>query len=242
MADGGDNPIYTRQSVLSLGFCWLPLHQVVTARLDRIVAPIPLYVQTVRGDWYGRMENNQIKTNKTSVTNTIVGSYDLVKGDWLPPHGNGIVEDMRFSIDAKRPGTELDRINLLAEFPGDGNGVCAITVRRYATLKLRMAPIDGYVHSVTQREGWFCFDAKNRHEMTRKRCFAFRIRTKKDENGTITDAFYGKIYGDLNFLEPDFDGCRIVYYLNSTSNNRNLEFDRRTNLNRSEGGYSNYAP
>ena len=61
--------------------------------------------------------------------------------------------------------------------------------------------------------------------------YIFRVRTKCDAQGTITNALYGKIYGTL---EHRINGAKGVfgctYYLNPTPNDRNLEYDPKRNL------------
>ena len=61
--------------------------------------------------------------------------------------------------------------------------------------------------------------------------YFFRVRTKKDDQGKIVSALYGKIYGDINF---DFFSPKTIvaftYYLNPELNSRNMEFDPKQNL------------
>ena len=52
--------------------------------------------------------------------------------------------------------------------------------------------------------------------------YYFRIRTQTNELGQVTNALYGKIYGQIN-------GC-FTYFLNPTPNDRNVEFDPKRNL------------
>lgn len=46
-------------------------------------------------------------------------------------------------------------------------------------------------------------------------------------------ALYGKVYGD--FRVNELRGVSFTYYLNPTPNDRNLEFDRKTNFNLTDG-------
>ncbi len=66
-----------------------------------------------------------------------------------------------------------------------------------------------------------------RNDMKEDQNYIFRLRTKRNEQGIITNAFYGKIYGPI---EHGRSHLRFVYYLNPTSLDRNLEFDRTKNL------------
>ena len=59
----------------------------------------------------------------------------------------------------------------------------------------------------------------------------FRVRAKTDKDGKITEAKYGKIYGDIEFapLKPNKTRLSFTYYFNPTGT-RNLEFDPNQNL------------
>ena len=65
----------------------------------------------------------------------------------------------------------------------------------------------------------------------REQGYFFRVRTM-EENGQIIAANYGKITGDIEIEARDSKTCYIAftYYLNPTSNDRNLEWDTTKNL------------
>ena len=59
----------------------------------------------------------------------------------------------------------------------------------------------------------------------------FRIRTQKDESGSVTNCFYGKIYGEFEWFPdyyhtPHIKEVKFTYYINETPMDRNLEADR----------------
>ncbi len=101
-------------------------------------------------------------------------------------------------------------------------------------LRIRTAPEDGY------RSEYLCWRGTNRKleddsNYDENRCFCFRIRTRRDDRGRIVGAYYGKIYGDITFayqFRPEFVPASVCmsYYLNPTPLDRNLEWDRKTNL------------
>ena len=248
----GDAPKFIDSSFLTMGR-WTPLDQVVTARLDRVVAPLPLYVKSIDCEWYNQMKWKRTDPYNSPCTNTVIASYDLFKGDWLPPYGNGEHEDIRFTARTKLLGVEKIsrrhqamryRTDYCIELTGDENGTVEVIPRNRTTLKLRVAPTNGYAGVVTRWEGWFGVDQQQKTDFDTSRCFAFRVRTRKDkESGEIIESYYGKVYGDWNFLSPSSHGGGIVYYLNPTPNDRNLEFDRKTNLNTKDKAWPNhFAP
>ena len=91
-------------------------------------------------------------------------------------------------------------------------------------------------------------DLKHASHFDKRRNFAFRIRTRRDGNGKITSAYYGKIYGDINFKKlfgVDTEAVAapsFLYYLNLTPNDRNLEWDMKTNLCPNPGKIGQFQP
>ena len=229
-------------SGLRLG-AWQPSGIVSTARLDRIVNPVPLYV--------GR--SRSLRNMRDALDDGAVVSYDLLKNDWLQPWGNGDYEDMSFSCKKTVLGEEphrypsgihtnqFYRCDVRVTFPGKGNGMIESMPSKLAGIKLRVAPETGYY---AERICW-------RGRMTRTeykdnfdedRCYYIRIRTEFDESGNVRKAIYGKIYGDFK-LEDKKNGIKDVsflYYLNPTPNDRNLEWDRKNNLCPKPGDIGGY--
>ena len=208
---------------------WLPTGLVVTAALHRIERSIPLFIhRTVLG-------------NGHDISQRVSGafSYDLVKAAWLPPLGNGEHADMVFE---RLPRQVFGRVSnphvnarsyeeaIVVRFDGDDNGIVAMTSIPNTTM-IRIAPESGYGKSY---KFWHCVDDAYQHHDSRdsNRHFCFRIRTKKNEKGEITEAYYGKIYGDIGTVadKKNLYGVTFIYYLNPKSNDRNLEWDMKHNL------------
>ena len=207
-----------------------PDNLVLTVRLQRVIHPIPLRVQKVELD--AKREIGEVNDGKFS--------FDFVKGDWLPPHGTGEVADVVFKRLPRRSlGEEKRRYltikfyrdEVTVEFPGVGNGIQVVdTDGRYP--KIQVAPEKGYGksyscwcgRSVPPEEDW---------SYDEDRCFGFRIRSRQDESGKLTEALYGKIYSDFKICTLGHEGVcgiKFTYYLNPTSLDRNLEYDRINNL------------
>ena len=242
-------------SILKLGR-WLPDDIVVTARLDRIIKPIPLFVTHVGGVvqtvFFDKHESVFLRDNdfkEIVSTNKTEFSFDFVKGEWLPPYGNGSHADISvvswkeftgkktFQVPGGFETREYYRNHANITFNGEGNGVCLVNRHSLAGIKIRTAPGAGY-----ERHLYRWIDSTGLAKNTDKsRNYALRIRTEKDKKGNITSAYYGKVYEDLrvNYLR----GIAFLYYLNPTPNDRNLEFDRKTNLNTIDKTWPNkFAP
>ncbi len=225
-----------RYSEKNLFGVWQPENLVVTVMLQHIEHPIPLFVKQVgervpnnilRRVFPGRVEGEEI-------------AFDMFKGDWLPPVGKGVVADVVFK---RLPGKSLCsaedvsgvkgvscRHAMSVRFLGDDNGLLETGVSPNCKLWIRAAPDDGYVKEYIS--WWECDGSfKEKRNYDKRRCFCFRIRTRRNEKGEMIEAYYGKIYGDIGFstqVQPEHmfvaEPC-FRYYLNPTSLDRNLEWN-----------------
>jgi hypothetical protein len=194
--------------------------------LRRIVNPIAMYA--------GAMAAKAPEVNKPF-------GFDLMKADMVAPYGKGEVADFIIKLessDAKVPPgyyenfprairRKNETLTITFSNPDDGIQPFYAHPRQGSTFRSpRYAPETGYVTNLVSiyrsDEGNFRND-KARVDQN----YIFRVRTIRNEHGVITNAFYGKIYGAFNFHAP-FATC--TYYLNPTSLDRNLEFDRTKNL------------
>lgn len=246
MQGGGHN--FRSKNLLGI---WQPDNVVVTIRLQRVEHPIPLFVKYVSNASPVSYSRDIFPKGEDTVR------YDLVMGDWLPPVGSGKVADVEFTRHPRKTLYEIEmqkfgetkkyvayRDSMTVNFPGDHNGLVELHPSPGKWLKIRTAPEVGYV---PKYQCWLQDDkfkpatqsyvsAKETKSYDENRCFCFRIRTKRDKRGDVIEAYYGKIYGDIFFshsinpLVPVSNVC-MLYYLNLTPLDRNLEWDRKTNLN-----------
>ena len=228
---------------------WQPDNLVVTLRLQRVEHPIPLFVKQIFSRASDSVSSNYFDIGKGKM------QFDLIKGSFLPPIGNGEHADICFTRLEREDlgvGTNFNgrtslayRDRMMVEFLGACNGMVEMPSKKTDGIKIRTAPLDGYKADYLVTKGkdksvkYFTSSNPDRN-------FAFRIRTKKDKNGKIVSAFYGKIYGDIDFKKftsnvpvaaPSF-----MYYLNPTPLDRNLEWDMKTNLCPNPGSLSYPMP
>ena len=254
---------FSEQSFLKLGR-WLPDDIVVTARLDRVINPIPLFVKKnigayrrrSRGDYvidttYKEMPTALSLTNSIHSVSNATMAFDMVMGEWLPPIGKGNVADVSFRFNEDVLGWKvvegysvtvhkMYKMNALISISGNGNGMVEIVPGQNVGIKLRTAPLEGYEQNCSRWRGWFGGGDGDKTDCDKSRCYAFRIRTVYDENGNIKSAYYGKIYDDFDL--SGLDGVRFLYYLNPTPNDRNLEWDMKNNLCPKPGDIGNPRP
>lgn len=203
---------------------WQPYERNETVVLRKVVNPIPMYA------WSLHLSDYPVKTNEWA-------GFDMLRAEWMPPHGNGQTEDVRFHVWRSTNGYDRTQPSQIITvlFIGDKNGVCGIKdgdVSYQSTLKLPYkAPLDGYKNNafrVERRLAMYEFETKTNTGTTN--CF-FRIRSKTDKDGNFIEGLYGKIDGPLEVVGGRGIRCiDMVYYVNPTPNDLNLEFDPNKNL------------
>ena len=228
---GGGGCSFTNKNSLGI---WQPDNLVVTLRLQRVEHPVPLSVKKV-GTYGGEESAEDLFSKGNGVL-----QFDFMKGEWLPPVGNGEVADVEFrrlphedfgeaAHDVIKGRSYRDSMSV--RFLGDDNGLVEMKVRPGDELKIRTAPEEGFAQ---ERVCWTGVenDLQRVRSYDKDRCFCFRIRTRRNDRGEIIEAYYGKIYGDIRMLAKctpfvPVAAVRFTYYLNPKNLDRNLEWNRQ---------------
>ncbi len=195
---------------------WRPWNPTVTAVVRRVGNPIPMYARRVH--------------TVIPALDQFVG-FDLVKGDWLAPYGDGAVADVTFQmkkryVDIRHFDSSLD---LVLTNRADGLQGTSLALFQPSGFKLlRFAPVGGYVIA----DFHLSESSTNYFRPDEQQSFYFRVRTVTNESGELTSALYGKIRSYIGFdVRREKTGTiSFTYYLNPTPNDRNLEFDPKRNL------------
>lgn len=196
----------------------------VPVLLKRIRNPIVLPARELANEYTGLWE----RASKYNLGNT--ASYDFLKGEYLPLFGTGVVADVVFKWTmtiyvTNQIGRAID-FDTLWEIrtphamdgiikgkpdgsEGYGDGSCFISDYE--------APVAGYTNFISFYRNVRGNKAESNDD--RHYLYYFRIRTQTNELGQVTNAFYGKTYGQIN--------NRFTYFLNPTPNDRNVEEKRK---------------
>lgn len=188
---------------------WEPSNPVIDVPLKKVMKPIAMYVRPVE---------------KLPLDGKQVG-YDLIRGDFLPPHGSGTIADMVFTSEVAERGRNDYDIKITVTFSNVGDGIFPFSrpppVTGSVLRSPYSAPADNYLPNWvmwrSRRPGtpeWSNYDPDTH-------AYFIRVRTVLDQQGKIVSSHYGKIYGDF---------LRFTAYLNPTPNDRNIEFDPSRNL------------
>jgi hypothetical protein len=166
--------------------------------------------------------------------------FDLVQYDWVAPYGKGKQSDFIFQAQRRFVKRNDFDSSLKITFPNQSDGLHPIAISKFipqmgavADGELRVsaiAPTNGYISELLKTVSITPSGRKNDEDDNQD--YYFRVRTAQDENGTITNALYGKIYGDFTTDVINSKSMKIyfTYYLNPESNSRNTEFDPKRNL------------
>jgi hypothetical protein len=197
---------------------WQPWNPTNTVVLKRIKNPVSMYVRQV---------NLGVPEYQKPL------GFDLEKGDWVAPYGKGVCSDIIFYAECDNIGDDSNyNYNLTVTFPNEKDGIQTFTSPEGYSSQLKsaqQAPATGYNPKWVQiRRRTTDKIIEWNYDTNRK--YYFRVRTVLDKDGNIVSALYGKIYGDFLYF---------TYYLNPTSNDRNIEFDPAKNL---FGGRDRFAP
>jgi hypothetical protein len=205
---------------------WQPWNPPVDIKLKRVGDPIPMYAKMFRGE----------RAQRLPEVGKPIG-FDLEKGDWVTPYGKGESSDFIFQLDRQLGGMTSDGFRLFdatfrLSFAAPDDGIQSVYAKpgRGSNLRLsRLAPEQGYETNLVRRA--YRHSDGSYVERREDQNYFFRVRTKKDDNGNIISALYGKIYGEIDSdLSRTNNTVVFTYYLNPTPNDRNVEFDPTKNL------------
>jgi hypothetical protein len=203
---------------------WQPWNPTLEVVLQKKGVQVPVYAR--------RVEEIKIPAEGKAV------GFDLTAGDWVAPYGKGTTADFVFKVERKPepevPAREIPPydVTLTMSFSNDGDGIQSVfaPVQTHSGLRLpRQAPTDGYEAVLMKHE----YKERGQPEHTDLRDdqnYFFRVRTKKDAQGNIVSALYGKIYGNFRVSGREYDKLTFDYHLNPAPNSQNMEFDPRRNL------------
>lgn len=198
---------------------WKPSNETYTTTLRHVGKPVPLYAKSA---W---------------IEIPAVGQpcgYDLEKGDWVAPQGKGAVADLVFTLERRYDDRQDFDVKAELSFSRPLDGIQSVDLPVIGKNSLfkwsREAPEDGYFPTLKMH---FARDPKAGFTQSASdgQAYFFRVRTV-EKDGRIVGALYGKIRGGLQLAPSNSKTSKVklTYYFNSTSLDRNLEWDPKRNL------------
>ena len=197
------------------GLRWKPWNPTIEVVMKEKRNPIPMYMKGT----FGYIEIPAVEEP--------IG-FDLLKGDWVAPHGNGVVKDFilecRVRYDAVRDWESWYRL----AFSNEKDGIQAYYPPEDDQSEYKwpyLAPETGYKPEI-ERFKIYTPDGHHKTNYDDERKYIFRVRTEVDGKGNIISAKYGRMPGEIKFMPNKM--IAFAYRLNPTGT-RNLE-DSGVNL------------
>jgi hypothetical protein len=200
---------------------WLPWNPAIPVVLREIRNPITMYVKRFEGKF----------------PSGVPVGFDCEIGDLVEPHGQGKIAD--FTILSHVGGVMYKKtvkdILLSSQDPDEGFRIEKLHAGS-AFKSDYLAPEFGYATNLFAAssydssgpgfQGTILYGGDS--------YLIFKSRVKRDSDGNIISANYGKIYNEITYGGSDpsmkTTGVKFLYYFNPTPNDRNLEFDGKNNL------------
>lgn len=216
------------QMTNAVGGRWEPWGKTSALVVRRIVNPIPMYARAFLGSDLMVPENGKP-----------VG-FDLMKGDWVAPHGSGTVADFVFNVQWASHGRNAVRhlrfeAQMDLSFSNEGDGLVEALIPSFAPPRgsvyrmPRLAPQSNYVPGLSWRQSRT--DEGRSPDPPSDMNYFFRVRSRRNPDGAHASSLYGKIHGPIAFGVNDTGAyLQMTYYLNPTPNDRNTEFAVGKNL------------
>ena len=227
--------------------------------LPRVRHPIPLKAKAEwfpRRRVNGPKDKEPADPKLPDLAVTEIG-YDAEMLEPMPPYGNGKHIDFTIRMTSTflgfndawtRRSAEVDaeigtysfsegkvrygnwKHSVTYRFPNKGDGVL-LSQQFWPYCKLKMphkAPEDGYAQEITltetQDNSGIQPDLAHCREHMVNNGLYLRVRTQLDKDGNVVSAHYAKI------VSPRGSGSKFLIFYNPTPNDRNLEYDLKTNL------------
>lgn len=167
---------------------------------------------------------------RTDFTITLTSAFTGFDDAWTKRSAEADAETGTFTFDEGkvRYGNWIHTVTY--RFPHQGDGII-LSPQFWPYCKLTVphqAPAEGYVGEITLQEARSYHApratlADYRGRLANNGLF-LRVRTRLDKDGNVLSAHYAKI------VSPQGAGNSFLFFYNPTPDDRNLEYDRKTNL------------
>lgn len=192
---------------------WEPWNPTLTIVLKKKINPIPMYA------YFTGVSPIKIPSAEGDI------GYDLVKHDWVFPHGKGATADFLFNIEGEYKTRKDYNAIFTVKFSNADDGLqrfLPVPSQGSNLISDHNAPIAGYQPSLIHQKT----SASNQsYDEGGDSNYYFRVRCDSDDESTC---LYGKIYGGIDFSAKGY--LKFSYYLNPTFGDTNVEFDPERNL------------
>lgn len=189
--------------------------------LKKKIKPVPMYAKRVNSAW---------GISKIPILNQDVG-YDLEIGDWVAPHGKGKINDFIFNFKSEVNAWNDYECSYALTFSNTSDGIQEYNPGKAIQSEYRWpreAPLNDYKNILNKFSSNVPqTPVKTNFKKNDEINYIFRVRSRTDDKGNITEARYGKIDGEIEIYWSKT--ISFTYYFNPNGSTR-LEFDTEKNL------------
>jgi len=195
---------------------WNPTLEVI---LKEIRNPIPMYVNTPK----------IILPKRDKLY-----EFDMLVADIVEPYGKGTHGDIGLRYSLKKQSTlnfsNCLEISVLSLY----DGFEVLNKDNYSSYRSKyLASRNSYTNRISLTVLRTSQDIIKNEVFDHSKYIVFRTRTVTDVNGNITNAYYGKIYGKIDYGSVSVKNgsnssqcaVKFKYYFNPNPNDRNLEWN-----------------
>ena len=200
---------------------WLPWNPMFEVVLKRRVNPVAMYV---------RPNRKGLTPLVPPCSDQYIG-FDLEKGDWVRPHGDGIHHDiyLRYEYKAGSKQSLYYRAAVHFMFTNKHDGAYAMTKDSSSAFQ---SDYHADTNAVYSKEMAYIYDrltgvVRESSKFPESGYLVLRVRSKTDRAGNLISAHYAKMYGPI---AAGAGGIYMGYYFNHNENDPNLEADTTRNL------------
>jgi hypothetical protein len=207
---------------------YIPWDPVIELTLKKVGKPIPMIVRI----------GGELRSYGIAPAVDADLEWDLMKADWLPPHGQGKQADLILNFQSSFVDSGNNFAKMRMRFANKNDGLLTIERLRgeESALKFpREAPdkeygMKEYFASIQVKDASVIETEPEKQPVG----YFIRVRSIVNDAGEVVSANYGKITTPIRISAPGIrqphPSFSFESYINPTAGDRNLEYDQHNNL------------
>ncbi len=155
--------------------------------------------------------------------------FDFVEGDWVKPHGNGVVADVWIESVSNPKTTDREATwehRLTFDFQNEDDGLAVYVEDSFSQMRTPYeAPDKGYAQRMSFVRTGKGDTVQLDNRLKDNEGVIFRVRTRK-QDGQLQGGFYGVTVRTFQFPAGPYVRANFRYLINLNEGDRNIEAER----------------
>ncbi|HRT22315.1 MAG TPA: Ig-like domain-containing protein [Candidatus Hydrogenedentes bacterium] len=155
--------------------------------------------------------------------------FDFMEGDWVKPHGNGVVADVWIESVSNPKTTDREATwehRLTFDFQNEDDGLAVYVEDSFSQMRTPYeAPDKGYAQRMSFVRTGKGDTVQLDNRLKDNEGVIFRVRTRK-QDGQLQGGFYGVTVGKFQFPAGPYVRANFQYLINLNEGDRNIEAER----------------